>query len=70
MMRHQAEQLAIEHTEPAELPAVNATRRLRGPLGQLAEAGAEHAAIGGERSVPRVRVPRGHSCAGYRFRGT
>jgi hypothetical protein len=43
MTRRQAEPLAIEHVEPAELPAAITARRSRLPLSHLAEAGAESA---------------------------
>ena len=54
MTRHEAEQLAIEHAEPAEVPAQN-QRRPRLSPGELAEADAERAAtlrLGVPGSIP------------------
>lgn len=43
MKRPEAEQLALEHIEPQELPTSTPATTLRLPLGDLAEAGAERA---------------------------
>jgi hypothetical protein len=56
MMRRQAERLAIEHFEPAELPETVAQRRSCLPLCQLAEAGAESAST--SRRPPAAEVVR------------